>query len=301
MRKSVICVMLMACVLAAPSCKKDESSTTTPSLSGLALETAVPYVAVGSSLTLRLSTKGILTSDSSDPGDIGLSWQVNEEKRDTLDKGVMEFTYTVKEVGSYTVTCYAFANGYYSSSATTTFECINPATAITGVNTASTVTIGGKQWTAHNLYNTESGTHYKKAEVVAPLFGKLYTWEEASTACPAGWHLPTAEEWDVLGTDAYSLMAPAQFIGEDMWASALGQDITNVKNFNAIPVGYLDTTASVDQFCRFGEYAAFWTATPSAENADWAQTRYFIYNNATVQKGEGDKSSLALSVRCVKD
>ena len=301
MRKSVISVILLACVLAAPSCKKDETTTTTPSLSGLVVESAISYVAQGTTLTLRLSTKNIYTSDSSTPGEIGLSWQANEEKRDTLDKGVMQFSYTAKELGKYTITCYAFANGYYSSSATTTFQCINPASSLVGVSLDETVTIGGNEWMAHNLYDTESGTNYRKAEVVASIFGKLYTWEEASTACPAGWHLPTAAEWDTLGSDAFDLMAPALFLEEDMWASALGQDITNFLEFNAIPVGYLDTTASVDQFCRFGEYAAFWTATPSENNANWAQTRYLIYNNDTVQKGEGDKSSLALSVRCVKD
>jgi len=28
------------------------------------------------------------------------------------------------------------------------------------------------------------------------VYGGLYTWEEARGACPAGWHLPSREEWN---------------------------------------------------------------------------------------------------------
>ena len=96
-------------------------------------------------------------------------------------------------------------------------------------------------------------------------------------------------------------MAPAKFLDLDMWVPALGQKITNSTGFNAIPVGYLDNTASLDKFRRYGEMAAFWTSSDSASDSSLAQFRYILYDNPAIMKGNGSKTSLALSVRCVKD
>lgn len=96
-------------------------------------------------------------------------------------------------------------------------------------------------------------------------------------------------------------MAPAKFLDNRMWEPALGQEITNNTGFNAIPVGYLDTTASRDRFRRFGEMAAFWTSSDSASDPNLAQYRFILYDNPEIMKGNGSKTSLALSVRCVKD
>jgi len=306
MRKTIICILALGGLVWAWSCKKDESTTTTPSLTGLIVETAVPYVAKGDKISLKANVKGITTSDGSTPGTLGIYWQVNSADRDTLSRDIStsnpEFKYSVDTLGTYTISCYVYAeSGYYNSSASTTLTCIDPATALTGLSQDQTVSIDGKQWMAKNLYNTESGADYKKASVVSPLFGRLYTWEEAVTACPSGWHLPTAEEWDDLGDDAYSLMAKAKFCGKDMWSPAIGQDLNNFYCFNAIPVGYQDKTASVDQFRRYGEYALFWTASPDPEDPSQAQLRFIRYDNDKVMKGSADKTSLAISVRCVKD
>jgi len=306
MRKTIICILALGGLVWAWSCKKDESTTTTPSLTGLIVETAVPYVAKGDKISLKANVKGITTSDGSTPGPLGIYWQVNSAERDTLSRDIStnnpEFQYSVDTLGNYTITCYVYAeSGYYNSSATTTFACIDPATAMTGLAQSQTVNIDGKQWMAMNLYNTESGVDYKKASVVSPLFGRLYTWEEAVTACPSGWHLPTAEEWDAIGDDAYALMAKAKFCGKDMWSPAIGQDLNNFYCFNAIPVGYQDKTASVNQFRRYGEYALFWSASPDPEDPSQAQLRFIRYDNDKVMKGSADKTSLAISVRCVKD
>lgn len=305
MRNSVIFSILLSGIIAMPSCKKNETTKTTPSLSGLALEQAVPYVGRRTTISVKPTVKGLYTSDGSEAGTIGLAWQVNSAKKDTLNtdisKKVDSFVYYIDTLGTYSIYCYAFASGYYSSSAVTTVECIDPDNVLSGVKLKETVTIAGNEWMAKNLYDTAMGEDYKKAEIVSPLFGRFYTWEEALIACPFGWHLPSADEWDTLGNDAYALMAPAQFKEVNMWEPALGQAITNSKGFNVIPVGYMDNTANVDKFRGNGKYSAYWTSTLSENDPDFAQTRYFLYDKAEVQKGEGDITSLALSVRCVKD
>ncbi|MBR4734507.1 MAG: fibrobacter succinogenes major paralogous domain-containing protein [Bacteroidales bacterium] len=305
MRKTIIFTAILAGILAFSACKKDETTTSLPSLEGLSVSQAIPYVAVGENLVFKAKTTNLYTSDNSTPEAIGLFWQVNSARRDTLTTDIKkenpEYTYHIDTLGNYQLTCYAYANGYYNASVVTAFQAIDPAKALTGLGKFNTAIINGKEWISSNLNSEGAGVSYMKATVVDPLFGRLYTWEEASTACPSGWHLPSAEEWDAIDKTAGDLMAPAKFLDEDMWKPALGQAITNSTNFNAIPVGYLDNTASVNSFRRHGEIAAFWTSSEAASDPSLAQFRYIIYDSNEIMKGSGDKTSLALSVRCVKN
>lgn len=62
-----------------------------------------------------------------------------------------------------------------------------------------------------------------------------YSWNEAKTACPAGWHLPSKEEWDYLfrsigstsqsELDEYGFAArPAGLLGVSYWTSSYDKD-----------------------------------------------------------------------------
>jgi uncharacterized protein (TIGR02145 family) len=76
--------------------------------------------------------------------------------------------------------------------------------------TYTTVTIGGKAWMAENLnYRPSSGNSwcYNDSASYCKKYGRLYDWNTARTACPSGWHLSTAHEWDSLG----------QAVGGEMW------------------------------------------------------------------------------------
>ena len=306
MRKTIIFTVLFAGIFSLSACKKTDTTDTTPSLSGLVINEAVPYVAIGEELVFKANTSGLIVSKGTMPSPIGIYWQVNSSVKDTLSTNVKidnpEFKYRADTLGSYSVACYAFGAEVYNASAITSFKAIDPSAAIGGILANDTATINGKVWTARN-YNggDKSGFSYKNASVVDNLFGRFYTWEDAQEICPDGWHLPTAEEWDSLGEDAGELMGDARFLGDDMWVPALGQEITNSYGFNAIPVGYMDGAASMYKFRRYGEMAAFWTASDAASDASLAQFRYILYDSPKLMKGNGDKNSLALSVRCVKD
>jgi len=64
-----------------------------------------------------------------------------------------------------------------------------------------TVVIGGRTWMAQNLnYNTSSSWCYKFDTSYCNKYGRLYTWHDAINVCPAGYHLPSSEEWDGLKT-----------------------------------------------------------------------------------------------------
>jgi hypothetical protein len=60
------------------------------------------------------------------------------------------------------------------------------------------VTIGNQEWMAENLvYSPTSGNYWaydNNRENIA-ICGYLYDWQTAQNVCPAGWHLPSNEEW----------------------------------------------------------------------------------------------------------
>ena len=297
-------------VLLAPGCKKD-SDTTTPGLSGLSVSTATAFVTVGASVTFTADASGIYASDSSTPGAIGIYWQLDSGDKDTLTVDVSKsnpsYTLTNIAAGNHTVTCAAFCSGYYNASSTASFQAIDPETALTGLPKQKTEKIGtevypilqsgGLLWMGKNLYGG-GGISYGDAPVLDSVFGNYYTWEEAGAACPSGWRLPSAAEFDQLGTDAGKLMVNALFMENEMWTYWPAVTITNALSFNAIPTGYLDKATENNRDQGLGDYACWWTAD---REGNLGVYRYIFEENPLVQKGQGSISSLALNVRCVKE
>ncbi len=320
MKKSLLYTAAALVALVAISCKKDDNSTTTPSLGGLSLSgTVVPYLAVGETLTLEADVSDIYTSDDSTPENaIGMYWTVTLDgsvvQRDTTSRDIEvshpKYAYTTTGLGKFTLTCYLFSSGYINSSSSVSFSVIDPENSLSGLsgktqniggNKFYVTTIDGATWLANNLYGTPSGVSFYLSPVTDSFIGKFYSWKEALTACPEGWSLPSAAEWDALGTDACALMADAVLLEEQMWTYWPGMDITNAKGFNAIPAGYVDLTGGQSNVQGFMDYAIFWTASPSEEDGDLAEYRYIYADKNIVQKGFGSKESLALPVRCIKD
>ncbi len=54
----------------------------------------------------------------------------------------------------------------------------------------------GKVWMTENLnIVTDSSWCYNDSSQYCAMYGRLYTWDDAITACPSGWHLPDTAEW----------------------------------------------------------------------------------------------------------
>jgi len=147
------------------------------------------------------------------------------------------------------------------------------------------ITIGNQTWMADNLnYDTENSFSYANKKRNSIHLGKLYTWDAAIKACPTGWHLPLAEEWQEL----------INFYEGDLNAG-LALRIDGTSSFNAYYTGFMSEDGA---FYDLGNCIVFWTATSCDENDAW---RCFIDRgfNSVVQ--DYFSKGAAFSVRCVRN
>ena len=157
------------------------------------------------------------------------------------------------------------------------------------------VEIGGAVWMAENLnYAAKGSVCYRDKNANCDKYGRLYNWETALKACPAGFHLPTADEWTAL-TDAVG----GDDIAGTKLKSAAGWNKdgngTNDFGWSALPGGY---GTSDGYFGYAGYYGYWWSATEN--DANYARGRYMNYYYEIVNWYNYGKTSL-FSVRCVQD
>ena len=180
--------------------------------------------------------------------------------------------------------------------------------------TYKTVKIGDQVWLAENLnFKTENSWCYDDNPEHCEIYGRLYTWYAAvdTNTCPAGWHLPTNDEWKTLEMELGMSQSEADTIdrrGTDEggklkeesvctshWKSP-NKGATNSSGFTALPGGIRDYSDGA--FYDLGTDADFWTATESDASNAWNRNLYYDY--AEVDRYYFSKSD-GFSVRCVKD
>ena len=213
-------------IFAAAACKKDdEDEEVLPSLSGQLRFEAESYISKGAKLTMTPS--GVTHPEGKG---LGYYWSVSPltEKNDTTkfetDAPSVTGTFSYEfpdSLGTFKVTCSAFASGYYSTSSSKYVTTVDPEESLIDMElgyegeygsmtddrdgrTYRTVQAGNLEWFAENLAyaGTEDepcGLPYYNAEAMSDVFGRYYTWNEAMEACPDGWHLPSEEDWLDLG------------------------------------------------------------------------------------------------------
>lgn len=331
LRKLNSLLFVAVLVVAAASCKKDEETETLPSLSGLYFD-CPSFVAPGQAV--RMTPEGV---EHPEGGEVGYYWKVTPTMAsDSIDVFVHWFSDTLQ---TYKVSCYAFAEGYtgtsYSRDVIVVKGGLDGSLTGTGIrSTDSKITIGGidyyyekignLDWFRNNLASVSGGTPYVNEEVTSDIFGRFYSYNEAKTACPEGWRLPTEDDWMSLAESmgvseedkyepfddvASKLLANAAFNGVTMleyWPEV--GDVDNESRLSLMPFGFSNLgNASSDGkypgalFEGLFDYAVYWTADEVDGEDGMAYYRYLISDQPDMFVGKGDVNTFGASVRCVRD
>ena len=235
---------------------------------------------------------------------------------DSVDKDPSaDLTITKDSLGTYVVTWYARAEGYYSRSCTKSIIEVSEKS-ITGFvkypedgelevsgRKYRTAAVGGKEWMRENLADpVRGGTPYAESAAMTDLMGLYYTWDEAASACPPGWKLPSSADWDAVGADGNvkSVLAPIAFNGNQMWEYhyAIGE-INDNTHLSIIPAGYMKISGSKKSFSGLGERAVFWTSDVKPDDSGMGIAKYFLDDSNNVGECYFPKSEIGAAVRCV--
>ena len=149
-------------------------------------------------------------------------------------------------------------------------------------------------------------------------YGVLYNYAAAQEACPAGWHLPSQEEWVslvnylksneefVCGTNVANVAK--SMASNDLWTSsntecAVGNVLqdNNTSAFNGKPGGYISittATSSNESFYNLNSEADWWTATQVNTASAY---RFYIGKDSKTTSISAKAKFFGYSVRCVKD
>ncbi|MCP4438472.1 MAG: hypothetical protein GY810_05965 [Aureispira sp.] len=201
------------------------------------------------------------------------------------------------------------------------FSCGNSNSSFTDTRDGEiykTVQIGNQIWMAENLrFDSPNSMEGDKA---SPQNGRFYTWEEAQKIVPDGWHLPSGEEWDVLGKQLgmsecdlnpnCTRKGQDGHVGEKLKSTSGWGDGNGIDKyeFNALPVGFYHFEKNQVKFN--GEMAPFWSTSESSytsqENGE--QVR-IVKGRGVALHGYGPMITIRktfdkmdkLPIRCIKD
>lgn len=310
-------ILLIAALgaLALSACKKDEETTTSKSLVGtLSAGSMDAYSNPGDTYTFSASGLS-LAADETDQSIEIIYYFKDGDYTDTTTT----FTLTIPDtLGTYSITVGAKAEGYYTRSVTlsTTVVSERSLTNIikpigSTIETDSrdskkylTVPAGGLTWFIQNLAYFEKdaegnytlGRPYKSAKAIEDIVGGFYNWTDAQNACPAGWRMPTAAEFDALGADAGALMCDGYFNGARLWEFWPSVKITNSLGFGALPFGYATIVDDEYTFYGFNDYCYFWV-----DNAGSPACRAIYVKDSDIKVWDSPSpTDFAAQLRCVK-
>jgi uncharacterized protein (TIGR02145 family) len=167
--------------------------------------------------------------------------------------------------------------------------------------------IGSQVWMAENLkFNSPKECYYyENATFNGTKYGMLYNWKTAQEVCPAGWHLPSDNEWEMLAQNIS--LAKGPFLKDSVNWDEVGRVLkapsgwpsgcngTDDFAFSVLPAGYR-FSAGTYYSLHFSGY--FWTASQT-EDGDGV-FRYVNHSSNRLYR-DTEMKIRAYSVRCVKN
>ena len=178
-------------------------------------------------------------------------------------------------------------------------------------NSYKTVQIGSQIWMAENLkVRTEGSWCYEDKESNCQKYGRLYNWDAAKVACPAGWHLPSREEFEILLKAVGGTLVESEDEAIAWWSdtgkklkSTSGWKEKEGENGNGDDVFGFSALAAGGRrydsdYMQEGSQALFWSSTGRGDGSVYYMG---LFNFGDVAGLYGGDYGSGFSVRCLKD
>ncbi len=114
------------------------------------------------------------------------------------------------------------------------------------------------EWKVANMFQEPAWCYYKTETGEVTTYGKLYNWyavNDSRGLAPAGWHIPTAVEWQTLGEFLGKKNAGKKMKSMSGWQEENG---ANTSGFSGLPGGRRDDLIG---FFSMGSTGQWWCST----------------------------------------
>lgn len=154
-----------------------------------------------------------------------------------------------------------------------------------------------EEWQKASREGTPAWCYYNNDPSNGETYGKLYNWyavNDSRGLAPAGWHIPSDNEW----TQLTNYLGEADNAGTQLKSDNGWKDQgngTNSTSFSGLPGGIRN---HLGKFNYIGGYGYWWSSSEFTTGIAWH--RYLSYVNDGIKRGSS-KEAFGMAVRCIKN